>query len=136
MTKVYYWCSGNHLSFYIVNHWINCFGFFCAADVKQDMLETIIPKSECDSIMVVLGEHKGQVSTGSSSLHDAWVPICAAITRLIYICLFRSAVFSSGTRTSAKRWSNSTDTRRKCSRWTMTAFVTMSEKQITDSPHK
>ncbi|XP_041655593.1 G-patch domain and KOW motifs-containing protein [Cheilinus undulatus] len=30
-------------------------------DVKQDMLETIIPKSENDSIMVVLGEHRGQV---------------------------------------------------------------------------
>ncbi|XP_069560388.1 G-patch domain and KOW motifs-containing protein [Brachyistius frenatus] len=30
-------------------------------DVKQDMLETIVPKSESDSIMVVLGEHRGQV---------------------------------------------------------------------------
>ncbi|XP_074499583.1 G-patch domain and KOW motifs-containing protein [Sebastes fasciatus] len=30
-------------------------------DVKQDMLETIIPKSEDDAIMVVLGEHRGQV---------------------------------------------------------------------------
>ncbi|XP_068605940.1 G-patch domain and KOW motifs-containing protein [Brachionichthys hirsutus] len=30
-------------------------------DVKQDMLETIVPKSEDDSIMVVLGEHRGQV---------------------------------------------------------------------------
>ncbi|XP_059189278.1 G-patch domain and KOW motifs-containing protein [Centropristis striata] len=30
-------------------------------DVRQDMLETIIPKSENDSIMVVLGEHRGQV---------------------------------------------------------------------------
>ncbi|XP_054464930.1 G-patch domain and KOW motifs-containing protein [Anoplopoma fimbria] len=30
-------------------------------DVKQGMLETIIPKSEDDSIMVVLGEHRGQV---------------------------------------------------------------------------
>ncbi|XP_076597319.1 G-patch domain and KOW motifs-containing protein [Chaetodon auriga] len=30
-------------------------------DVKQDMLETIVPKSENDSIMVVLGEHRGQV---------------------------------------------------------------------------
>uniref|UniRef100_A0A3Q0RNI8 G-patch domain and KOW motifs-containing protein n=1 Tax=Amphilophus citrinellus TaxID=61819 RepID=A0A3Q0RNI8_AMPCI len=29
-------------------------------DVKQDMLETIVPKSEYDSVMVVLGEHKGQ----------------------------------------------------------------------------
>ncbi|XP_074538255.1 G-patch domain and KOW motifs-containing protein [Halichoeres trimaculatus] len=30
-------------------------------DVKQDMLETIVPKSENDSIMVVLGEQRGQV---------------------------------------------------------------------------
>ncbi|XP_057681545.1 G-patch domain and KOW motifs-containing protein [Corythoichthys intestinalis] len=30
-------------------------------DVKQDMLETIVPKSEGDAIMVVLGEHRGQV---------------------------------------------------------------------------
>ncbi|XP_034027412.1 G-patch domain and KOW motifs-containing protein [Thalassophryne amazonica] len=30
-------------------------------DVKQDMLETIVPKSEYDVIMVVLGEHRGQV---------------------------------------------------------------------------
>ncbi|XP_072222480.1 G-patch domain and KOW motifs-containing protein isoform X1 [Leuresthes tenuis] len=30
-------------------------------DVKQEMLETIVPKSEHDSIMVVLGEHRGQV---------------------------------------------------------------------------
>ncbi|KAM9855369.1 G-patch domain and KOW motifs-containing protein [Aulostomus maculatus] len=30
-------------------------------DVKQDMLETIVPKSEYDAIMVVLGEHRGQV---------------------------------------------------------------------------
>ncbi|KAM6925586.1 G-patch domain and KOW motifs-containing protein [Xenentodon cancila] len=30
-------------------------------DVKQDMLETIVPKSEHDSIMVVLGEHRRQV---------------------------------------------------------------------------
>jgi len=33
------------------------------ADVKQEMLETIVPKSEHDFIMVVLGEHRGQVST-------------------------------------------------------------------------
>lgn len=31
------------------------------ADVKEDMLETIIPKSEHDSVMVVLGEHRGKV---------------------------------------------------------------------------
>ncbi|XP_028266154.1 G-patch domain and KOW motifs-containing protein [Parambassis ranga] len=30
-------------------------------DVKQDMLETTIPKSEHDSVMVVLGEHRGKV---------------------------------------------------------------------------
>uniref|UniRef100_UPI0037E9C8E8 G-patch domain and KOW motifs-containing protein n=1 Tax=Semicossyphus pulcher TaxID=241346 RepID=UPI0037E9C8E8 len=30
-------------------------------DVNQDMLETIVPKSEYDHIMVVLGEHRGQV---------------------------------------------------------------------------
>ncbi|KAF7661087.1 hypothetical protein LDENG_00269750 [Lucifuga dentata] len=30
-------------------------------DVKQDMLETIVPKNEADTIMVVLGEHRGQV---------------------------------------------------------------------------
>ncbi|MBN3312502.1 GPKOW protein, partial [Atractosteus spatula] len=30
-------------------------------DVKQTMLETIVPKSESDSIMVVLGKHRGQV---------------------------------------------------------------------------
>ncbi|XP_026223003.1 G-patch domain and KOW motifs-containing protein [Anabas testudineus] len=30
-------------------------------DVKQDMLETIVPKSEYDSVMVVLGEYRGQV---------------------------------------------------------------------------
>lgn len=39
--------------------------------MKQDMLETIVPKSEYDSVMVVLGDHRGQVSnqsSGSSSL--------------------------------------------------------------------
>ncbi|XP_030641044.1 G-patch domain and KOW motifs-containing protein [Chanos chanos] len=30
-------------------------------DVKQGMLETIVPKSDSDSIMVVLGEHRGLV---------------------------------------------------------------------------
>ncbi|KAK3540244.1 hypothetical protein QTP70_028430 [Hemibagrus guttatus] len=30
-------------------------------DVKQTMLETIVPKGDADSIMVVLGEHRGQV---------------------------------------------------------------------------
>ncbi|XP_066500917.1 G-patch domain and KOW motifs-containing protein [Hoplias malabaricus] len=30
-------------------------------DVKQSMLETIVPKGDADSVMVVLGEHKGQV---------------------------------------------------------------------------
>ncbi|XP_061626629.1 G-patch domain and KOW motifs-containing protein isoform X1 [Phyllopteryx taeniolatus] len=35
-------------------------------DVKQNMLETIVPKTEYDAIMVVLGEHRGQVSPKSS----------------------------------------------------------------------
>uniref|UniRef100_A0A3Q3JPA4 G-patch domain and KOW motifs-containing protein n=1 Tax=Monopterus albus TaxID=43700 RepID=A0A3Q3JPA4_MONAL len=30
-------------------------------DVQQDMLETIVPKSDSDSVMVVLGKHRGQV---------------------------------------------------------------------------
>ncbi|XP_060930801.1 G-patch domain and KOW motifs-containing protein [Limanda limanda] len=30
-------------------------------DVKQDMLETIVPKRDDEAIMVVLGEHRGQV---------------------------------------------------------------------------
>ncbi|KAI5094797.1 G-patch domain and KOW motifs-containing protein [Silurus meridionalis] len=30
-------------------------------DVKQTMLETIVPKSDTDSVMVVLGEHRGQM---------------------------------------------------------------------------
>ncbi|XP_014899725.1 G-patch domain and KOW motifs-containing protein [Poecilia latipinna] len=30
-------------------------------DVKQNMLETIVPKGEYDAVMVVLGEHRGQV---------------------------------------------------------------------------
>lgn len=38
--------------------------FFPVSDVKQDMLETIVPKSEYDLIMVVLGEHRGQVCAG------------------------------------------------------------------------
>lgn len=46
------------------------------ADVKQDMLETIVPKSENDSIMVVLGEHRGQVSNGSSFLQDVCTGLC------------------------------------------------------------
>lgn len=41
---------------------------FPVADVKQDMLETIVPKSEYDSVMVVLGEHKGKVSKVTSLL--------------------------------------------------------------------
>lgn len=40
--------------------------FLLVADVKQDMLETIVPKSEYDSVMVVLGEHRRQVSRTSS----------------------------------------------------------------------
>lgn len=30
-------------------------------DVKQDMLETVVPKSDNETIMVVLGEQRGQV---------------------------------------------------------------------------
>ncbi len=97
------------------------------------MLETVVPKSDHDSIMVVLGEHRGQVSQGSSFLQD----MCTVTTdtnHSICICLLRSAVFSNGTKTSAERWFNSTDTKRKCSHWTMTVFVTTSEQQTTD-PH-
>lgn len=32
------------------------------SDVKQEMLETIVPKGDNESIMVVLGEQRGQVS--------------------------------------------------------------------------
>uniref|UniRef100_A0A8C5MRU1 G-patch domain and KOW motifs-containing protein n=1 Tax=Leptobrachium leishanense TaxID=445787 RepID=A0A8C5MRU1_9ANUR len=32
-------------------------------DIKQDMLETLIPKQEGDHVLVVLGQYKGQVST-------------------------------------------------------------------------
>ncbi|MEE6526012.1 hypothetical protein FKM82_026376 [Ascaphus truei] len=31
-------------------------------DIRQDMLETVIPKQEGECVMVVLGEHRGQVS--------------------------------------------------------------------------
>lgn len=31
-------------------------------DVKQTMLETIVPKTDSEDVMVVLGEHRGQVS--------------------------------------------------------------------------
>lgn len=34
------------------------------ADVNQNMLETIVPKGEYDAVMVVLGEHRGQVTKG------------------------------------------------------------------------
>lgn len=40
------------------------------ADVNQNMLETIVPKGEYDAVMVVLGEHRGQVSKGSYLLQD------------------------------------------------------------------
>ena len=38
-------------------------------DVKQSMLETIVPKNDSDAVMVVLGEHRGQVS-GWHHFHD------------------------------------------------------------------
>lgn len=41
---------------------INLPSLYFMADVKQTMLETIVPKNESDAIMVVLGEHRGQVS--------------------------------------------------------------------------
>lgn len=59
------------------------------ADVKQDMLETIVPKTEYDSIMVVLGEHRGQVSRGSSFLQDVCVYVCVFVqicNRSVDIC--------------------------------------------------
>ena len=31
------------------------------ADVKQSMLETIVPKNDSEAVMVVLGKHRGQV---------------------------------------------------------------------------
>ena len=115
---------------------INPMSLLVVADVKQDMLETIIPKSEYDSIMVVLGEHRGQVSkgpSGSSVLQHLCTGLNETVTNdCIYTFPFRLAVFSSGTRTSAERWFNSTDMRRKCSPWTMTPFVTMWEQQTID----
>lgn len=45
---------------------------FCVADVKQEMLETIVPKKESDFIMVVLGQHRGQVSSQSSVCMMCW----------------------------------------------------------------
>lgn len=35
-----------------------------STDVKQGMLETIVPKRDSEAIMVVLGEQRGQVSKG------------------------------------------------------------------------
>lgn len=40
--------------------WCPC--LYDNVDVKQTMLETIVPKSDSEDIMVVLGEHRGQVS--------------------------------------------------------------------------
>lgn len=41
--------------------------------VKQEMLETIVPKGDSESIMVVLGEQRGQVS-GASGCTGALPP--------------------------------------------------------------
>lgn len=47
-------------------------------------------------------------------------------------CLLRWAAFSNGTKTSAGRWYSWTATRRMCSRWIMTPFVTLLEQEIAD----
>lgn len=62
------------------------------ADVKQEMLETIVPKHESDLIMVVLGEHKGQVSSPSSSRMVS-VPTRPPVT--VYLHLFPGGSDSS-----------------------------------------
>lgn len=93
-------------------------------DVKQDMLETIVPKGDNESIMVVLGEQRGQVSR---SVQVCLLSFLLFLNFLSFFCCSRWAVFFSGTRTNAERWFSSTDTRRKCSRWTTTPFVTMLE---------
>lgn len=99
--------------------------------MKQDMLETIIPKSDGDSIMVVLGEQRGQVSRGSSAQVCFLSPLCL-FTASLRLCGSRWAVSFRGTRTSAERWFSWTGMRRKCSRWTTTPFVTTWELLITD----
>lgn len=64
--------------------WLKTLPFFLSvADVKQDMLETIVPKREHDSVMVVLGEHRGQVSRGSFFPQDVCVPIGTQYLRLL-----------------------------------------------------
>lgn len=101
------------------------------SDVKQEMLETIVPKGDSESIMVVLGEQRGQVSRAAVQVRCLLLTVFkAAVVRCS-----RWDVFSRGTRTNAERWFSSTDTRRKCSRWTMTPFVTTSEGQIVDYRH-
>lgn len=37
------------------------FSLMSVSDIRQKMLETIVPKNDSDYIMVVLGEHRGQV---------------------------------------------------------------------------
>lgn len=100
------------------------------SDVKQEMLETIVPKGDNESIMVVLGEQRGQVSRAAVQVRCLLPTVFKAV---VLVCCSRWAVFSRGTRTNAGRWFSSTDTRRKCSRWTMTPFVTTSEGRIVDS---
>lgn len=99
------------------------------SDVKQEMLETIVPKGDSESIMVVLGEQRGQVSKAAVQVRCLLLTVSKAV---MLVCCSRWAVFFRGTRTNAERWFSSTDTRRKCSRWTMTPFVTTSEGQIVD----
>lgn len=51
------------------------------------MLETVVPKSDGETVMVVLGEQRGQVSTSSS----ASVCILSPVKHL-YVCFFLSQV--------------------------------------------
>lgn len=100
------------------------------SDVKQDMLETVVPKSDNETIMVVLGEQRGQVSR--NHLHRCAASFFFFFKHLcVLFCLCchhpRWVVFFSGTRTTAEQWFSWSDTRRKCSLWTMTPFVTTLE---------
>lgn len=95
------------------------------------MLETIVPKSENDSIMVVLGEQRGQVRHYHPTC-SMEPPICIISNTIFSINLFRLAESYNGTRTSAERWCSLTDMRRKSSLWTMTVFVTMLEQGTPD----
>lgn len=94
------------------------------------MLETIVPKQESDLIMVVLGEHKGQVSSKVLFLHRVAPDLCR--------CNYRSSPPSrwagsfSGTRTSAEPSCSWIDTETKCLHTTTTASATMWAEPSTD----